>query len=53
LESLEFFGKQPAFEVGDAVSIRGKMKLKTYAANDGTTKISRPKNYEAQQWAVT
>ena len=28
-------------EVGDAVSIRGKMKLETYVAADGTTKISR------------
>jgi single-stranded DNA-binding protein len=28
-------------EVGDAVAVRGKMKLETYAANDGTTKISR------------
>jgi single-stranded DNA-binding protein len=28
-------------EVGDAVSVRGKMELKTYTANDGTTKIGR------------
>jgi single-stranded DNA-binding protein len=28
-------------EAGDAVSIRGKLKLETYVANDGTTKISR------------
>jgi single-stranded DNA-binding protein len=28
-------------EVGDAVAVRGKMELKTYTANDGTTKISR------------
>jgi single-stranded DNA-binding protein len=28
-------------EVGDAISIRGKMELKTYVANDGQTKISR------------
>jgi single-stranded DNA-binding protein len=28
-------------EAGDAVSIRGKMKIETYVANDGTTKISR------------
>jgi single-stranded DNA-binding protein len=28
-------------EVGDAVSVRGKMKVETYVANDGTTKISR------------
>ncbi|SHM06671.1 Single-stranded DNA-binding protein [Bradyrhizobium lablabi] len=28
-------------EVGDAVSVRGKLKVETYAANDGTTKISR------------
>jgi single-stranded DNA-binding protein len=28
-------------EIGDAVSVRGKMKLETYTANDGTTKISR------------
>lgn len=28
-------------EVGDAVSVRGKLKIETYAANDGTTKISR------------
>src|SRR6266404_4137098 len=28
-------------EAGDAVSVRGKMELKTYVANDGTTKISR------------
>jgi single-stranded DNA-binding protein len=28
-------------EVGDAVSIRGKLKIETYIANDGTTKISR------------
>jgi len=28
-------------EGGDAVSVRGKMELKTYTANDGTTKIGR------------
>jgi len=28
-------------EVGDAVSVRGKMKLETYAASDGSAKISR------------
>jgi single-stranded DNA-binding protein len=28
-------------EAGDAVSVRGKMKIETYVANDGTTKISR------------
>jgi single-stranded DNA-binding protein len=28
-------------EIGDAVSVRGKMEIKTYVANDGTTKISR------------
>jgi Single-strand binding protein family len=28
-------------EVGDAVSVRGKMKIETYVANDGQTKISR------------
>jgi single-stranded DNA-binding protein len=28
-------------EVGDAVSIRGKLEIKTYTASDGTTKISR------------
>jgi hypothetical protein len=28
-------------EVADAVSVRGKMKIETYVANDGTTKISR------------
>jgi single-stranded DNA-binding protein len=28
-------------EIGDAVSVRGKMELKTYVANDGQTKISR------------
>jgi hypothetical protein len=28
-------------EAGDAVSIRGKLKIETYVANDGTTKISR------------
>jgi hypothetical protein len=28
-------------EVGDAVSIRGKLKIETYVAGDGTTKISR------------
>jgi hypothetical protein len=28
-------------EVGDAVSIRGKLKIETYVSNDGTTKISR------------
>ena len=27
--------------VGDAVSVRGKLKIETYVANDGTTKISR------------
>jgi single-stranded DNA-binding protein len=28
-------------EIGDAVAIRGKLEIKTYVANDGTTKISR------------
>jgi single-stranded DNA-binding protein len=28
-------------EVGDAASVRGKMEIKTYVANDGTTRISR------------
>jgi single-stranded DNA-binding protein len=28
-------------EAGDAVSVRGKMKIELYSANDGTTKISR------------
>jgi single-stranded DNA-binding protein len=28
-------------EAGDAVSVRGKLKLETYTASDGTTKISR------------
>jgi single-stranded DNA-binding protein len=28
-------------EVGDAVSIRGRLEIKTYVANDGQTKISR------------
>jgi single-stranded DNA-binding protein len=28
-------------EAGDAVSVRGKMKLELYTANDGATKISR------------
>jgi single-stranded DNA-binding protein len=28
-------------EIGDAVSIRGKLEIKTYVANDGATKIGR------------
>jgi single-stranded DNA-binding protein len=28
-------------EAGDAVSVRGKMKIELYTANDGQTKISR------------
>jgi single-stranded DNA-binding protein len=28
-------------EIGDAVSVRGKLEIKTYTAADGTTKISR------------
>jgi hypothetical protein len=28
-------------EIGDAVSCRGKMELKTYTASDGTTRIGR------------
>jgi single-stranded DNA-binding protein len=28
-------------EVGDAVAVRGRLEIKTYVANDGTTKISR------------
>lgn len=28
-------------EIGDAVAARGKLKIETYVANDGSTKISR------------